>query len=928
MSRAPRARRPRAVPIEPSTLTGITEPQALINWLCTRLGWRIAQPAAQPAPANFPATTLLRLAVADAPLPIMIATTPPDAVWPHPGRLARAAANGDRLLLLSLHGSDLRWIYHTATHCSWFGWNATDSVPVAILCRESLPQLRLPGGASWPQPAFSIRPLRTALADLLRRVVATDQEPLAAIHTLIQAIEQHYAEPNQVPHQLPAGFDPQLAALEPANAGPGEIDIGWNQDLLGDACEALIADQHDSGAFYTDAATVAQMCRISLAACLAERCPTIPLSAIDALLDQDWRPNPADTALLVATLRDLRICDPAIGAGAFAVAMLRLIGSTLQQLEGKPADLKAIVQRNIRGCDLDPVAVELARMRLRIELLLAGVAPQHLPDMSRLIWCGDALAGAAGPDAAGQPWILEHALQPQRDRWPALLGELAALHESVAPAATIAAARTALLDRLGAPSGGSRHILWQITDAATFARTNPGYDILIANPPYLRQERIDRFFSTQQLLLSKADIRQLYAELACGEPPAGQADLYVYFYERALQLLRSGGVGCIISSNAWLDVNYGVPLRRRLGNQTSILQIIDCADGAIFERAGINPVIALFAARPPRPADQSRFVGSAGRQSISTTELQHRADQRWGMTLLRAPSLLDTLYRRLGTALIPLGNLGRITRGTTTGSNRFFLLAHEEARSLGLPEAFLRPVLSSTREPSTLMIKAAELQRRLFVCPLTIDELMRHGYRHVAEYILNAAGQPVGAHRRQNHADVALAAARTQRDRPRWWSLREPVTGQFALARLVRQRFGVLLNPDALATTDMFFNLRLRHPYDPLLFGALLNSSLVYLLIESMGRLNIGARINIYGPELRMLPIPDPATLTDPVALCTAFTPIVRRTPAPIEQELHDPARITFDTMLFEQLGIADLYQPLVETLLATVTRRLQREER
>lgn len=874
----------------------------MLSWLRERLGWRITAVATLPDAPDLPATSLLLLQIANAPSRIRIAAAFADRPAP-PARLVQAlhtAGVEPPLLLLALHGQGaLRWIYNGEgeTPVRWFGWRSPADPLLPLIDATMLPQLRLPAAdAAWPAPAFAARPLRNALAELLRNALAECAEAIGAeaadqrsraARLLAQAILRHYVQlrgwrPDELQLEAPpAAVARMLAPLSFSAAGPNEIEIGWNQDLLGDACEALIADRHDNGAFYTAPADAARMCRLSLAAYLAARCPAAGAAQIDALLrGEPHILTPPQQRALAAALHDLAVCDPALGAGIMLVMMLRQIRAAQAALEGAAPDPAALIVRSLRGADIDPAAVEFAKLRLQIELLAAMPAPAPLLDPAPFLFCGDALGGA--PASPGQPQALD-----------------------------------------------DRHIVWPRADAATFARENPGYDIVIANPPYLRQEVIDRTFAAHGLSLRKAELRTRFAALPGGAPP-GQSDLYMYFYFRALHLLRRGGIGCVISSNSWLDVSFGAALRRALTTTATIRLLIDCGDGPAFERADVNAAIILFANRPPEherePVALINAAGESRMIEIGTLRSVGGA-QPWGAPLLRAPDLLTTIRHRLGDRLVALDTRCQLARGTTTGNNGFFLLDAARAAALGLPDSLLRPVLCSTREPAGLTITADDLARRLFVCPYSIAELQALGYDAAVEYIHAAADAPTAARGRQSRAGVATAAARTLRDRARWWSLRAH-SGQLVVARLVRERYGVWLNPEAIPATDMFFNLRARRAADAPLLGALLNSVLTYLWMETLGRINIGGRINLYGPELRGLPIADPACITagDAEAIQVHFAPLAQRAALPIEQEVRDPVRERFDRLLLDAIGLADLYEPIVEALLLAARRRRRRE--
>ena len=95
-----------------------------------------------------------------------------------------------------------------------------------------------------------------------------------------------------------------------------------------------------------------------------------------------------------------------------------------------------------------------------------------------------------------------------------------------------------------------------------------GFDIVIGNPPYVRQEAIKE---------QKPDLKA-----SCPATFTSTADLYVYFYDRGLQLLRDGGILTYISSNKFFRAGYGANLRKHLVEKTTIREIIDFGDAPVF----------------------------------------------------------------------------------------------------------------------------------------------------------------------------------------------------------------------------------------------------------------------------------------------------------------------------------------------------------
>ena len=108
-----------------------------------------------------------------------------------------------------------------------------------------------------------------------------------------------------------------------------------------------------------------------------------------------------------------------------------------------------------------------------------------------------------------------------------------------------------------------------------------GFDIALANPPYVRME----LFKEAKPIL-KRNFPGVYD---------GTADLYVYFYARTHQILRPGGTSCFISSNKWLKAGYGEGLRRFFAGSTWVASVVDFGHAKqIFQDADVFPSILVF----------------------------------------------------------------------------------------------------------------------------------------------------------------------------------------------------------------------------------------------------------------------------------------------------------------------------------------------
>ena len=182
---------------------------------------------------------------------------------------------------------------------------------------------------------------------------------------------------------------------------PDDAEVGVDPEMLGRIFENLLEDNKDKGAFYTPKEIVSYMCRESLIAYLQT---DIEDEATKEAIRQFVMTH--DVAMLGTNdkfqqqideaLKDVKICDPAIGSGAFPMGLLKELFQCRTALEGieqnKAAEIKKhIIQQNIYGVDIERGAVDIARLRFWLSLIVDEETPQALPNLDFKIMQGNSL---------------------------------------------------------------------------------------------------------------------------------------------------------------------------------------------------------------------------------------------------------------------------------------------------------------------------------------------------------------------------------------------------------------------------------------------------------------------------------------------------------------------------------------------------------
>ena len=180
---------------------------------------------------------------------------------------------------------------------------------------------------------------------------------------------------------------------------PNDAQIGVDPEMLGRVFENLLEDNKDKGAFYTPKEIVQYMCQESLIAYLQTGIEdeTDKESIRQFVLTHEAEHLGSMAEDISIKLLNVKICDPAIGSGAFPMGLLRQLYlcqcAIHPELEEKnAADIKRhIIQNNIYGVDIEKGAVDIARLRFWLSLIVDEETPRFLPNLDFKIMQGNSL---------------------------------------------------------------------------------------------------------------------------------------------------------------------------------------------------------------------------------------------------------------------------------------------------------------------------------------------------------------------------------------------------------------------------------------------------------------------------------------------------------------------------------------------------------
>ena len=482
---------------------------------------------------------------------------------------------------------------------------------------------------------------------------------------------------------------------------PFDIEVAVDPEMLGKVFEELVTGRHESGAYYTPRPVVAFMCREALKGYLEGRGSAASSEAIQRFVDdRDASRIPLSAAPAISrALNEITVVDPACGSGAYLLGMLQELVELQTSLYSVGVDARSlyelklhIIERNLYGVDIDEFAVNIAMLRMWLSLAIEyeDEKPEPLPNLDFKIVCGDSLLG---PD----PSLLDQShYQIEISDLPGLKTRYmrAAIQKDELRRQIVEAEEQLRVD-LGVTAVPVGVIDWRI-EFAEVVGARGGFNVVLANPPYVRMEKLNN--RTEDLY------KDNFPFVA-----AARADLLVYFYARAVEVLKDGGTLAFITSNKYMRAGYGKKLRAFLTSNLAISRVIDFGDLPVFT-ATSYPAVLIGRKGAAKEGHQLRIADLAApvRRELTlrgvrvTPETMNQAmdglpaylsnhgHADFSQSFLRPSgwaledSDLIRLFERLMEQGTPLGELvdGRIHMGVKSGLNEAFVIQQAKRDAL------------------------------------------------------------------------------------------------------------------------------------------------------------------------------------------------------------------------------------------------------
>jgi len=458
---------------------------------------------------------------------------------------------------------------------------------------------------------------------------------------------------------------------------PLDVQVALDPELLGTIFEKLVTGRHETGSYYTPKPVVEFMCREALARYIAQA-SRLPQAIVEYLIydHKVEKLSPGDATDIIRSLDTIKVCDPACGSGAYLVAMLHELVSIYRALyteklndPQKDYDLKLrIIERNLYGVDLDPFAVNIARLRLWLTLIVDSEETdwrkvRPLPNLDFKIEIGDSLTA---PDPSKSAKQLSFRRE-QVDKFYALKSDFmrtyGAQKKTLYDQIERARLEVARWTRSADIEGG---FMWDVEFAEVFAEG--GFDVIVANPPYVRADApfkhlADNDQARQEAIAEWKDYRAGVLDSGVYQTLYEKWDLYLPFLERAYQVLRPNGRMVFIISDAYNAAKYARKSHEFFLKNTRVERVDFCTEIPLFE-AGVNNTIIHFAKAKPDPGHQPLRVRRWGETrddfdrnaQVLTTLLQ----AQFGRALFK-PDGAEPPPEQVG--LVPLGRICYISYG-------------------------------------------------------------------------------------------------------------------------------------------------------------------------------------------------------------------------------------------------------------------------
>ena len=514
----------------------------------------------------------------------------------------------------------------------------------------------------------------------------------------------------------------------------------------------MLEDNKDKGAFYTPKEIVRYMCQESLIAYLEtntsiakEKIRQFVLSPEEGVVDIPDNKKPK----LLTALEEVKICDPAIGSGAFPMGLLNELLHCREALSGERYDRaeikKSIIQNNIYGVDIEKGAVDIARLRFWLSIVVDEETPSPLPNLDYKIMQGNSLIESfMGVDLSKLTYEKGHKkdkgeitlFDDEKNRLQKRVFQLLMAYYSCSDHDRKVKLQQDISDTINKQleaqaydpvileqlkkinlAENNKFFLWHTWFSDVFNRDDDknGFDIVIGNPPYI------------QLQNNGGELAKLYEDCRF-QTFAKTGDIYCLFYEKGWQLLCQQGHLCFITSNKWMRAGYGEKTRGFFAKHTNPKYLIDFAGVKIFDNATVDTNILIFGKEKNEYQTRCAVTDKLNKDSLKNlsdfVQQQHTICNfsNEGSWVILSP-IEQSIKQKIESVGTPLKDWDiKIYRGVLTGYNDAFIISTEK-----------RDEILANCQTEDERLRTAELIRPI----LRGRDIKRYGYDWANLWIIN-----------------------------------------------------------------------------------------------------------------------------------------------------------------------------------------------
>jgi len=468
------------------------------------------------------------------------------------------------------------------------------------------------------------------------------------------------------------------------------------------------------------------------------------------------------------------------------------------------------------------------------------------------------------------------------------------------------------------------------------------FDVVVANPPYTRQEEMEYKDQIRKEALTYSDGTEIDI--------SAQAGIYAYFFMHSAKFLRNNGRMGYITSNTWLDVAFGEGLKQFFLDHFKIQAIVEF-DSAVFGTALVNTCVSILEkeeeakerkkniakfVRLKKAMDIGNVVGRIASLNKDYEDEQIRVvvknqetlqpKGRWGK-YIRAPPIYFRLISH--PKIAKLDEIAGLKRGFVTGCNEFFILDKDKIKLWGIEGKYLKPIVTSIRDIKKIELTRDEISQRVLMVHEPKDNLKD---KKVLKYLEHGEQMEITTKLGTRIARAKVKGVhnlKTCSQRNIWYDLGEFEPPPIIAPYLMWDRVIFARNlAGALAPNTLHFIYPKDSKDVPFLLGVL-NSTLTAFLLELIGRSYGGGVLKVEAYELKGFPVIDPKKVSEKerkelADALSGMEEAQRKDDAKSEKD----ARLRLDNAVFDILKLKETGRRQVYEGLESLRRmRLQRKE-